>query len=231
MWSSIASGSSSGGVEGRGAAPPRPSRRERAELSEFASRQPRSWRSALLHFPCRGARTHRRVATAAVARLKSLTMCAPSESAFRSAKKYACVILAIVILHLALGIGLSVLSSNSWTLAGGVVAFILNIVSTSMVLCCSRKEDAQRLCAVVFMAILAAIAYFISAGMQALIIVPVLAFMLSAESCSLCTVAGALYILQAIILVLLAILDLIFACRVCAAKKQLSLNDLNPASV
>ena len=158
-------------------------------------------------------------------------MCAPSESAFRSAKKYACVILAIVLLHLATGIGLSVLSSNSWTLAGGVVAFILNIVSPSMVLCCSRKEDARRLCAVVIMAILAASAYFISAGMQALIIVPILAFMLSAESCSLCTAAGALYILQAIILVLLAILDLIFACRVCAAKKQLSLNDLNPASV
>ena len=75
------------------------------------------------------------------------------ESAFRSARKYACVILAIVILHLAIGIGLSVLSSNSWTLAGGVVAFILNIVSTSMVLCCSRKEDARRLCAVVIMAI------------------------------------------------------------------------------
>ena len=227
MWSSIASGSSSGGVEGRGAAPPRPSRRERAELSEFASRE-RS-RGDPLFFV---ARTHRVASTAAaVARAKSLPMCAPSESAFRSAKKYACVILAIVTLHLALGIGLSVLSSNSWTLAGGVVAFILNIVSTSMVLCCSRKEDARRLCAVVFMAFLAAIAYTISAGMQALVIVPILAFMLSAESCSLCTVAGALYILQAIILVLLAILDLIFACRVCAAKKQLSLNDLNPASV
>lgn len=224
MWSSIASGSSSGGVEGRGAAPPRPSRRDKPELSEFASRQPRGG-DPLFFVHSRGLHGRR------VARVKSLSMCAPSESAFRSAKKYACVILAIVILHLALGIGLSVLSSNSWTLAGGVVAFILNIVSTSMVLCCSRKEDARRLCAVVFMAILAAIAYIISAGMQALVIVPILAFMLSAESCSLCTVAGALYILQAIILVLLAILDLIFACRVCAAKKQLSLNDLNPASV
>ena len=148
-------------------------------------------------------------------------MCAPSATALPSAKKYAIAVLVVVLLYLVIGIVLSVLSASSWTLAPAVVAFFLNIAACSMMLCCNSKINSTGcLCGVVVCSTIAGVLYLVNLVLQAIIVIPLLAVMLSMD-CSICNTVGALYILSLPFSLVLGILDILLATKACSAKKNL----------
>ena len=143
-------------------------------------------------------------------------------------KKYSLVALVVVIAYQVIGIILAALSGSAYVKGPALLAFFLNVVAASLVLC-GKAAGKHTALAVLF--IISAVMYVVEVLLTAILVLPRVGIFMSMSThlaadgtpgrdCPTCRVVGELYVISIPFGIGMLILDVVLAMKALKAKKE-----------